>query len=324
MLPVPEVLEVRGCGAVPAFVVLFIERDLAQRGVDQTGQVLGDERQRLLEVDRAGDRLADVGDKLELLGVALRIFVQARRLDGDRELSGGRAECFDLAPVRAALVRTVITDLEHARRPPRGVAPEWHEDADEVLVPASIEDLAREREWRRLLASSALFLADQGREHVAQHHAVRVDDRHLSPGRLHGHAARDHVPVIARGQRPDDDGLPGARYVDEDVALGEQAVLLQSPSRDFLAGVGCCSLDRRRGGGAGRHAHHGGVVLPLVEQIDGGEVEVELRDFGIGEVADHRVDDLVAARARLQHRGRHVAQRAEQPVAVLQLGDQAL
>src|SRR5207247_10610585 len=159
VLSAPQVLEVRGRGAVPTLVILFIERDLAQRGVDQTGQVLGDERQRLLEVDRAGDRLADVGDELELLGVALRIFVQARRLDGDRELSGGRAECFDLAPVRAALVRTVITDLEHARRPPRGVAPEWHEDADEVLVPASIEDRARGREWRRLLASSDAAVA---------------------------------------------------------------------------------------------------------------------------------------------------------------------
>ena len=38
----------------------------------------------------------------------------------------------------------------------------------------------------------------------------------------------------------------------------------------------------------------------------------------------HGIDDLVPAGTGLQHRGGHVAERAEQAVAVLQLGDQAL
>ncbi len=41
-------------------------------------------------------------------------------------------------------------------------------------------------------------------------------------------------------------------------------------------------------------------------------------------MANYRVDDVVAARAGLQHGAGHVPERAQQAVAVLQLGDQSL
>ena len=80
--PAPEVLLVGGGGSVPALVVLLVKRDLACGGVDEPRQVVRDERERLVEVDRRRDGAADVGAQLELLGVAARLFVQASRLHG--------------------------------------------------------------------------------------------------------------------------------------------------------------------------------------------------------------------------------------------------
>ena len=40
----PQVLVVGRGRAVPAFLVLFVQRNLARRRIHQTGQVLGDER----------------------------------------------------------------------------------------------------------------------------------------------------------------------------------------------------------------------------------------------------------------------------------------
>ena len=117
MLPPPEVFEVRGGGAVPPLAILFIKGDLAQGRVDESGQVLRDEPQRLVEVDRARDRLAHVDHQLELLRVALRVLIQARRFHRDGQLAGRRAQGLDLPPVGPALVRAVVADLEDARRP---------------------------------------------------------------------------------------------------------------------------------------------------------------------------------------------------------------
>ena len=75
-----------------------------------------DERQGLVEVDRARDRLADVGDELELVRVSLRLLVQPGRLDRHGDLRGGRSQRLDLAPVGAALIGAVVADLEHAGR----------------------------------------------------------------------------------------------------------------------------------------------------------------------------------------------------------------
>ena len=59
-------------------------------------------------------------------------------------------------------------------------------------MPATLEHLAREREGRRLVGSvRTLILADQAREDLAEHRPVRVDDRHLDPGR----------PALARRPR---------------------------------------------------------------------------------------------------------------------------
>ena len=83
-------------------------------------------------------------------------------------------------------------------------------------------------------------------------------------------------------------------------------------------------LDGAGGGGAGRQAHDASLVRPLLEEVDGREVEVELRHRGVGEVPDDRLDHRLAARARPQHGAGHVAQRTQQAVALLEPMDQAL
>src|SRR5439155_10332807 len=101
VLAPPEVLQIRRRGPVPALAVLFIERDLAEARVHEPRQVLRHESEGLVEVDRARDRLADVRDQLQLLGVALRLLIKTRGLDRHRELTGCRPQGLDLAPVRA-------------------------------------------------------------------------------------------------------------------------------------------------------------------------------------------------------------------------------
>src|SRR5438094_208281 len=54
--------------------------------------------------------------------MALRLLIQTRGLDGHGELTGGRPQGLDLAPVRAPLVGAVIADLEHAGGAARLVA----------------------------------------------------------------------------------------------------------------------------------------------------------------------------------------------------------
>ena len=131
--------------------------------------------------------------------------------------------------------------------------------------------------------------------------------------------------MVAGGKRSHDDRLPGARHVD----AGRRSRPGRGPPRGPTGAPSCRHGRRvpsiaRRGRRPGGHAHHGDPVLALLEQVDGGEVEVELRHLGVGEVADHRVDDLVPRGAWLEHRARHVPERAEQPVAVLEVGDEAL
>ena len=81
-LPAPQVLLVGGSRAVPALLILLIKGDLARGRIHESRQVVRDERERLVEVDRRRDGAADVGAQLELLGVAARLFVQASRLHG--------------------------------------------------------------------------------------------------------------------------------------------------------------------------------------------------------------------------------------------------
>src|SRR5207247_9453967 len=135
-LAAPEVFLVGGGGAVPALVVLLIKGDLARGGVDEQRQVVRDERERLVEVDRRSDGAAHVGAQLELRGVAARLFVQASRLDSGRDLARGGSQGFDLAPVRPPFVRAVVADLPHSRGARMLVSPERPEDAGQAGVTA--------------------------------------------------------------------------------------------------------------------------------------------------------------------------------------------
>ena len=193
MLAAPEVLHVGRRRPVPTFAILFVQGDLAQRRVDEPHQVLGDEGQGLVEVDGACDRLADIGHQLQLLGVALRLFVQACGFDRDRELTCCCAQGLDLPPVGSALVGTVIADFEDPGRPPRLIAAKRHEDPDQILVAPAFEHFAGQRERRVVRGISLLPLADKTREHLAQHHAVAVDDGDLDPRRLDRDPTRDHI-----------------------------------------------------------------------------------------------------------------------------------
>jgi len=221
MLAPPHVAEVRCCGAIPAFPVFLDQRDLAQGCVHQTREVVGDQRQGLIEVDGAGDRLADVGDKLELNRVALRVFIQPRRFDGSSDLGGRRTQSFDLAPVRPPLERAVITDLEHAAGPASLVGAKRQEDADQVLVPTPFEDFACERERRIVAGVRALFLSDQACEDMSEHGTVAHDDWHLGPRRRHGDPARDDIRPVAGREGSDDCRLPGARDMNQHVVYGQ-------------------------------------------------------------------------------------------------------
>ena len=167
MLAPPQVLLVGRRGAEPTLAIFFIKSDLAHRRIDEPGQVLRHQGQSLVEVDRAGDRLAHVGDELELAGVALRLFVKPCHLNGHRELSRRRAQGLDLTPVGAALVGAVVADLEHAGRPPGNVAAERHEDPDQVFVLAALEDLACQRERRGVIGMTVVLFADQARQDLA-------------------------------------------------------------------------------------------------------------------------------------------------------------
>src|SRR5207247_10901185 len=112
--------------------------------------------------------------------------------------------------------------------------------------------------------------------------------------------AREQVGVLSCGHRTDDHRLPAPGDVDEDVILGEQAVLVEGPARHLFSTVrGRAKLDRRRGRGAGGHAHEGRAVVALVEQVDGGEVEVELGNLRGGQVRGDRAGDRVPRRAGL-------------------------
>ena len=274
--------------------------------------------QRLVEVDGAGDGLAYVGDQLELFRVPLRLFVKPGRLHRHGELPGGGAQRLHLAPIGAALVRAVVADLEHPGRAAGGVAAERHEDANQVFVLAAFEDLAGERERRRVAGVGVLFFPHQAREHSTQLPAVAVNHGHLGPHHGHGDAARDDVGSIVRGIRAHDDRLPRLGHVDQDVVLGQDPVFLERPARHprlRAARAGPARslrrVDRLRRGGAGGHAHHRGLVLiPLVEEVHGREVEVELRDLRVGEVPHDSIDHVMARSARLEHRGGHVAESA--------------
>ena len=73
---------------------------------------LHDRLERLLEVERLGDRLRDPRQRLELVDPPLRLLVQLRVLDRLRDLVGDREQELDL--VRPELARLPRTDVEGA------------------------------------------------------------------------------------------------------------------------------------------------------------------------------------------------------------------
>ncbi len=309
-LPAPQVLEVGGGGAVPALLVLLVQRDLAHGRVDQPRQVVRYEGERLVEVDRGRDGAAHVRGQRQLLGVAARLLVEAGGLHRRGDLSGGRTQRLDLAPVRPALMAAVVADLQHAGGVAALIGAERQEDPDEVGVAALLEYLPRERERRLRRVVGLLALAQDAGGNAADHRAVGAHHGHLGPAR-----APRHVRA------------PRGNHVHEHVIGRERAVLLKRPARHpprtTDAGRALRGLDGRRRSGAGRQAHHR-ALLTFFDEIDGRKVEVELGHRRVGEPADHRLDHLLASRSRPQHRGVHVAERAEQAVAVLEPFDQPL
>src|SRR5205807_3686087 len=107
----PFLLLLRGGGTVPAGPVLFVEGDLADRGLGQPDQVAGHQPEGLFEVDRAGDGAGDVRAHLELLGVASRLLVEAGCLDRDGDLGRGRAYRLHPCPVERAAAAATLADL---------------------------------------------------------------------------------------------------------------------------------------------------------------------------------------------------------------------
>src|SRR5258708_28070906 len=103
MLPAPRLLLVGSSRAEPALAVFLVERNLAERSIDQAHQTLRDEPQGLVEVDGGCDGAADVRAELQLLAMTLRLFVQASGLARHRHLPGGCTQRFDLAPIRPPL-----------------------------------------------------------------------------------------------------------------------------------------------------------------------------------------------------------------------------
>ena len=68
--------------------------------------------------------------------------------------------------------------------------------------------------------------------------------------------------------------------------------------------------------------HDSRSVGPLVQQVHRREVEIKFRHGCIGQVAGDRVEHVLLARTWTQHGRRHVGKGAEQPVAVLEAGDE--
>ena len=77
--------------------------------------------------------------------MASGFLVEPGRLHRDRDLCGRRLEPLDLGPVWPSAGRTVVAHLEHAGGLPP-LEPEGNEDADQVAVPAGLEDLRCEGE----------------------------------------------------------------------------------------------------------------------------------------------------------------------------------
>ena len=87
-----------------------------ERGAGRLHRVhrrLDDRLERLLEVERLGDRLGDLRERLELGDAALRVGVELRVDDRLRDLARDRLEQLDL--VRPELARLARADVERAR-----------------------------------------------------------------------------------------------------------------------------------------------------------------------------------------------------------------
>ena len=77
--------------------VLVVELvDDAAVGAGEADGVRHDGREHLLEVQRRGDRLADLAERLQLLDAVLQLLEQPGVLDGDDRLVGERLQQRDL------------------------------------------------------------------------------------------------------------------------------------------------------------------------------------------------------------------------------------
>ena len=89
------------------------EHERRTGGADGVHRRLHDRLQRLLQVQRLGNRLGDPGQRLELADAALRLGIQLGVLDCLRDLRRDRDQELDLG--LAELARPPCADVERAR-----------------------------------------------------------------------------------------------------------------------------------------------------------------------------------------------------------------
>ena len=106
-----------------------LEHERGAGRVDGLDRRVHDRLERLLEVERVGDRLGDRRERLELGDPALRVLVELRVLDRLRDLAGDRHEQVDL--VAAELARRLGADVERALET---VAGEDRDGEDRLVV----------------------------------------------------------------------------------------------------------------------------------------------------------------------------------------------
>ena len=332
-LPSPQALLVGGGRPEPSGAVLLVESDLAGGRIHQPHQVAGHQAEGLVEVDGGGDRPADVRAQLELLGVPASVLVQPGRLDRDGDLRGGRLERLHLGPVRPPAGGAVVADLQDAGRGPAAVEAQREEDADQVGVAAGQEDLRGQREpgliARRLLGGRL----DQATRDGGDDAAVLPDHRDLEAVELVGAVSGDRfrVSIAAARKLAHHRDLPVTRHEGEHVRRSQGSLLLERPPRHPVrshaprrVAADLQGVDRLGGRGASGHPHHHVGVADLLDQVDAGEVEVELGDPGVGQVRDDRLQDLHTRRAGAQHGVGHPGEGAQEAVAALQVVDQPL
>ena len=97
--PLPAQRQPDGMSARPPFGprdLAVLEHERGAGGVDRLDRRLHDRLERLLEVERLGDGLGDVRERLQLVHAALRLRVELRVLDRLRDLRRDRQQQVDL------------------------------------------------------------------------------------------------------------------------------------------------------------------------------------------------------------------------------------